>query len=318
MAPWAPGASCATLQRRAAMMAHVRQFFAERAVLEVDTPLLSAAGALDPQLESFRVPAGGRTLFLQTSPESAMKRLLAAGSGSIYQLGHAFRKEEQGRLHNPEFLLLEWYRVGFSDRELMAEIETLVRQLLAPERHLQATEYRSYGALFQDLLGVDVHGASASELAACAHAAGLSLQGDTAAPVWRDLLLTHLIEPQLGADRLTFVYDYPADAAALARLRPGPPPVAARFELYLDGIELANGYDEEPDAGVLRARFEGQRRTRQQQGQPDVPLDTHLLAALEAGLPECAGVALGIDRLLMLALRAPELAQVLPFASDRA
>ena len=318
MPDWGPSASQETLRLRANMLATIRQFFAQRSVLEVDTPMLSVASTTDPYLESFPVADGARMLFLQTSPEFAMKRLLAAGSGSIYQLAHAFRREEQGRLHNREFMLLEWYRTGFGERDLMLEVDTLVRQLLAPYRRLQPSESLSYGAAFQRYLGLDIHTASATQLASCAQHLGLSVNAlDAPQALWRDLLLTHAIEPKLGQDRLTFLYDYPAEAAALARIRPGPPEVAARFELYLDGVELANGYDEERDAGVLRSRFESQVTQRRAQGLPAIPIDEYLLAAMTAGLPACSGVAVGVDRLLMCALQLGTLAEVLAFPAGR-
>jgi lysyl-tRNA synthetase class 2 len=251
-----------------------------------------------------------------------MKRLLAAGSGSIYQICKVFRDGEAGRLHNPEFTMLEWYRVGFDHHRLMDETGELVRQLLAPYLSLEAPERLSYREAFQRHAGLDPHTAAAGDFAtsAKAHKIGvppeLLTQNDLA--VWRDLLLTHVVEPMLGQGRLTFIYDYPAAQASLARIQPGDPPVAARFELYLNGIELANGFHELADADEQRTRFERQLHTRAVSGQPLVPMDERLLAALAQGLPDCAGVALGFDRLVMLAAGLRTIEDVIAFPIDRA
>ena len=307
---WQPGADLPTLRLRAELLARIRAFFAAREVLEVETPVLSAAAITEPNLASFStVYSGpgsrfGQTLYLHTSPEFPMKRLLAAGSGCIYQIARVFRDGEAGRRHNPEFTLLEWYRVGFDHHRLMDEVAELVTELLAGRLVRAEPERLSYQELFQRHLDLNPHQASVAELAACAQAWGVSIPSgmpaDDADP-WLDLLLTHCIEPRLGAGRLTFVYDYPASQAALARLRPGEPPVGERFELYLNGVELANGFHELGDAGEQRRRFEAENAARRALGLPVMPMDENLLAALEAGLPDCAGVALGFDRLAMLA-----------------
>ena len=310
---------------RAELLARVREFFARRGVLEVETPILSTAGSTDPHLHSFvaasRAPGDAATLhFLHTSPEFAMKRLLAAGSGSIYQICRVFRAGEAGRRHNPEFTLLEWYRVGFDYHALMDEVEALATEILRGRRDLDAPERLSYCEAFLRYAGLDPHAATPADFAAAAAAHGVSAMGIPEADggAWRDLLLTHVVEPHLGRNRLTFLYDYPADAAALARVRPGTPPVAERFELYLDGIELANGFQELTDAEEQRQRFERDRAWRRAHGLPDVPHDERLLRALAAGLPPCSGVALGFDRLVMLALGARSIAEVIAFPADRA
>jgi len=310
---WRPSATFEKLRLRARLLANVRRFFAEREVLEVETPLLYPATVTDPLLHSFATrytgpgaPAG-RTLYLQTSPEFAMKRLLAAGSGPIYQLGKAFRDGEAGRRHNPEFTLLEWYRPGFTLAELMAEVDALVRQIVGASLALGSTQYLSYADAFIRYVGINPHTASVSALRQCATQHGITPPPgltDEMRDGWLDLLLTHLIEPQLGRpyDTLAplFLFDYPPSQAALARIRPGNPAVAERFELYIQGLELANGYHELGDAAEQRRRFEADRVTRQAAGLSVSPLDERLLAALEAGLPACCGVALGMDRLIML------------------
>ncbi|MFZ1640984.1 MAG: EF-P lysine aminoacylase EpmA [Candidatus Contendobacter sp.] len=322
---WRPSADWATLRLRAELLARVRAFFAAREVLEVETPALSAAAITDPHLTSFGTvyagpgPRYGQTLYLHTSPEFPMKRLLAAGSGCIYQIARVFRDGEAGRRHNPEFTLLEWYRVGFDHRRLMNEVAELVTKLLAGRLALAEPERSSYRETFQRHLGLDPHRATVAELAACATARGVSIPPgmpvDDADP-WLDLLLTHCIEPRLGQGRLTFVYDYPASQAALARLRPGHPPVGERFELYLNGVELANGFHELGDAGEQRRRFGQENAARRALGLPLAPVDENLLAALEAGLPDCAGVALGFDRLMMLAAGKRSIQDVIAFPVD--
>ena len=324
---WQPSATLATLRLRAGLLAQTRGFFAARGVLEVETPALSAAAITDPHLASLStVYSGpgsrhGQTLYLHTSPEFAMKRLLAAGSGCIYQIARVFRDGEAGRRHNPEFTLLEWYRVGFDHHRLMDEVAELVTMLLAGRLALAEAERLSYRALFQRHLNLDPHRASVAELKVRAEAREVPVPPGMPASEtdpWLDLLLTHWIEPRLDPGRLTFVYDYPVSQAALARLRPGDPPVGERFELYVGGVELANGFHELGDAAEQRRRFEAENAARRTRGLPAMPMDENLLAALEAGLPDCAGVALGFDRLVMLAAGKGALAEVLAFPLDRA
>ncbi len=325
---WRPTATQENLQVRAMILAALRHFFAARGVLEVETPVLSAAAATAPHLQSlvthYSGPTAphGRELFLQTSPEFAMKRLLAAGSGPIYQICKAFRNGEAGRLHNPEFTLLEWYRPGFDQHALMDEVEALVANLLVDVLAAPA-ERITYAEAFRRYAAVDVHKASMAALQDCARAGGIAAVpglDDHDRTAWLDLLLTHLVEPQLGHGRLCFIHDYPAAQAALARIRhhPPAPAVAERFELYVNGVELASGYHELLDSGEQRRRFEQDKSLRRAAQLADVPPDENLLAALEEGLPACAGVAVGVDRLVMLALGATDIREVLAFPIDRA
>jgi lysyl-tRNA synthetase class 2 len=307
------------------MLAAAREFFAERGVLEVETPVLSAAAVSDPQIESLATGVAGigvagmaAPVYLCTSPEYAMKRLLAAGSGDIYQICKVFRDGERGRWHNPEFTLLEWYRLGFDDAALMSEVEMLIGRLLQPSRRLEPAERLSYSAAMQRHAGVDAYRASDADLQEAARREGVVCQAELDRDAKLDLLMGLIVGPRLGRERPCFVCDYPVSQAALARLKPGQPPVAARFELYLDGIELANGFHELVHGGEQRARFEQDLNVRGTRSQPRPPLDENLLAALAAGLPDCAGVALGFDRLVAVALRAPRLADTMAFTIDNA
>lgn len=317
---WRPGATLETLRARAAIIAGIRNFFAARGVLEVETPVLVSAGVTDPQLHSLETrytgpgAAAGRRLYLQTSPEYAMKRLLAAGSGPVWQIARVFRDGEAGRLHNPEFTMLEWYRPGFDHHRLMDEVEALVVGALGAAAGFERI---AYGALFRRALDIDPHTASDAELRDCARRHDLDVASLEGRDAWLDLLLTHLIEPGLGRERPAFVHDYPASQAALARIRPGEPPVAERFELYIEGIEIANGYHELGDPTEQRTRFACDRELRRRRGLPDIAPDERLLATLEHGLPDCAGVALGLDRLVMLAVGARTLDEVLAFSLAR-
>ncbi len=250
-----------------------------------------------------------------------MKRLLAAGSGSpgsgpIYQIAKAFRGGEAGRLHNPEFTILEWYRPGWDHHALLDEVEELLSQVLGTG----AAERVSYGELFERHLGVDAHCDPPERLREAAAGAGLDVAGLDGADrdTWLQLLLALGVEPRLGRGRPTFVVDFPASQAALARLRPGEVPVAERFEVYVEGIELANGFHELTDAAEQRRRFEQDLAHRRERGLPETPIDERLLAALAAGLPDCAGVALGVDRLVMLSTGASRLAEVVAFPIERA
>jgi elongation factor P--(R)-beta-lysine ligase len=320
---WRPSAALETLRARAALLARIRAFFAERGVLEVDTPLLSAAGTVDPNIDSWAADSQvfGRR-WLHTSPEFPMKRLLAAGSGPIYQICHVFRDGEQGRLHNPEFTLLEWYRPGFDPHRLMDEIEALLAATLPmPPATAERLSYRA--AVLResgiDPFSTDVEGLrrGLSDLGV-PEPEGLT-PADAASPdFWLDLLMGERVGPKLGQARPCFVYDYPASQAALARIRDGHPPMAERFELYWQGVELANGFHELSDAAEQRRRFESDRARRLARGLPTPPPDEHLLGALVAGLPDCAGVALGLDRLLMLSLGLGSVAEALAFPFDRA
>ena len=317
---WRPTAPRQALVLRAAMLARAREFFAARHVLEVDTPVLSTAAVSDPQIESLMTQVTGlpTPFHLNTSPEYAMKRLLAAGSGDIYQLGKVFRDEQHGRWHNPEFTLLEWYRLGFDDHALMTEVEALLGALLAPHRRLAPAERLTYAQALQRHAGVDAHGDSDAALTRAAAERGIDCRADLDRDGRLDLLMGLVAGPRLGQGVPCFIHDYPASQASLARLKPGLPRVAARFELYLDGIELANGFHELADGGEQRARFEQDLATRRRRGQRVPPLDERLLAALAHGIPECAGVALGFDRVVAIALGAGCLADGLAFSIQNA
>jgi elongation factor P--(R)-beta-lysine ligase len=324
---WRPAASRERLAVRAGLLARTRAFFAARGVLEVDTPVLVNAPVSDVHLHSAAVhlqPGEPGTpappvLYLHTSPEYAMKRLLAAGSGDIYQICHVVRGFESGRLHNPEFVLIEWYRIGCSLQMLMDEVEALVRELLGASARERCSERLSYGQAFQRVLQLDPFTVSDAALAAAARPLGLAGDGDR---LGRDDLLELLmgarVGPRLGQRGLTFVHSYPASQAALARLSAQDARTAERFELYADGIELANGFHELADAREQRARFERDNAARARRGRPVAAPDERLLAALTAGLPDCAGVAVGFERLLMLATGARHIDEVLPFPTPRA
>lgn len=316
---WRPTASLATLRRRAGMLARARDFFAVRGVLEVETPVLSAAAVSDPQIESLQTEVAGLggPRYLGTSPEFAMKRLLAAGSGDLYQICKVFRDGERGRWHNPEFTMIEWYRLGMDDGALMSELEALVRELL-PERRLPSAERLTYAAALERHAGIDMHGADDAALQSAAVVQGIDCAADLDRDARLDLLMGLVVGPKLGRAGPVFICDYPASQASLARVKPGSPPVAARFELYLDGIELANGFHELADAAEQRTRFRQDLATRRDRGLPQPPMDERLLAAIAAGLPDCAGVALGFDRLVALAVGADSLAQAIAFPIDRA
>jgi elongation factor P--(R)-beta-lysine ligase len=330
---WRPGASRDMLRRRAACLALVRGFFADRGVLEVDTPLIVNSPVSDVHIHSAAVqltppggaPAAPPPLYLHTSPEYAMKRLLAAGSGDIYQVCHVARGLEQGRLHNPEFTLIEWYRIGFSLGELMSEVEALLRSLLGAPAVGRGSERLSYGEAFRRELDLDPFSAPQAQLLAAAQRAGYQAWAGSAAAGGREdrdelleLLMAARVGPRLGQGSFTFVYGYPASQAALARLDPAEPRTAERFELYVDGIELANGFHELSSSLEQRARFERDNDARRRRGLPVAPPDERLLAALAAGLPDCAGVALGFDRVLMLAAGAQHIDEVLTFPTARA
>ncbi len=316
---WRPAADLHVVRLRASMLAALRRFFAAREVLEVETPYLSAAGTTDPNIASLTV-AGGGGRYLHTSPEFPMKRLLAAGSGDIYQVCRVFRAGEAGRRHNPEFTMLEWYRLGFDHERLMREVAELLALLIGPERGFAAPEFLSYREAYLRHTGLDPFAARAEDWHACLANAGIDIGPPASLDLdaWLDLAGAQLVHPRLGRGRVSFIQDFPVSQAALARVRPGPEPVAERFEAFVDGMELANGFHELADAGEQAARFARERRRRRDAGLPDVPADTRLIAALEAGLPDCAGVAVGLDRVLMLRAGVEDIAAVLAFPADRA
>ena len=318
---WHPSATRERLAQRAALLATVRQFFESLSVLEVDTPILVNAAVTDVNLRPVELALGDRRLFLQTSPEYAMKRLLAAGMGDVYQLCKVVRGDERGRLHNPEFTMLEWYRVGFDMARLIEEVAALLNALVArvgsTTRPLKQVSYRE---VFQKSLQLDPLEASTETLLKTAVAHGLT--GHGVHEVGRDELLDFLmgtvIGPTLGQGEWLALTHYPASQAALAQLDPTDPRVALRFEIYAEGIELANGFQELADPKEQRARFMADNAARRAQGLPQMPIDEPLLAALEAGLPACSGVALGFDRAVMIAVGARRIDEVMSFTIEHA
>lgn len=321
MNDWRPSAGLEALRLRARLYAAIRAFFADRGVLEVETPVLSAAGNTDVNIASFslefsgRTEGGPRTRWLRTSPEFPLKRLLAAGIGDCYELGRVFRDGEAGGRHNPEFTMLEWYRVGWDHLRLVDETVALVRAVLALVGRDAAATITTFRDLYRDRLELDPFFATEHELQTALGDVRIDPEGLTRDD-WLDLLMTHRLQPTFAADALLVVLDWPASQCALAKLRGGEggdPPVAERFELYLGALELANGYHELTDAAEQRVRFERDRAIRRERGAVCPPMDERLLAAMASGLPDCAGVALGIERLLMALLGTDRIADTVAF-----
>jgi lysyl-tRNA synthetase class 2 len=306
----------AALELRANLYALIREFFAARGVLEVETPVLSEAGNTEPNIESFatifsgHAAAGSRERWMRTSPEHAMKRLLAAGIGDCYELGRAFRNGEAGRRHNPEFTMLEWYRIGFDHRQLMRETAELVQSALVLVGRTADIIESSYRELFAPL-AIDPFDAPVDALQTALGDIRIDPSG-LGRDDWLDLLITHRLQPDFPRDRMTLVYDFPATQCALAKIRDGDPPQAERFELFLGSYELANGYHELTDAREQRARFERDNARRRQRGQRELPIDERFLDALPR-MPACAGVALGIERLLMCLAGTDDIGDVIAF-----
>ena len=323
MNDWRPSASLDAIRLRANLNARIRAFFDERNVLEVETPVLSTAGNSDPNIASFSLEFSGRTdgaastRWLRTSPEFALKRLLAAGFGDCYELSRVFRNGEAGGRHNPEFTMLEWYRIGWDHQRLIDETAELVRAALTLVGREATLERIAWRDLYRQRFDIDPMDASIDALRNALGDVEIDPDG-LHRDDWLDLLLTHRLQPAFPKDQLLVVYDYPASQAALARLRPANPLLAERFELYLGPMELANGYHELTDATEHRGRFERDLAIRRKRGTVMPPLDERLLDAVESGLPACAGVALGVDRLLMAMLGSDRIADVLTFPFDRA
>lgn len=322
VASWQPNASIATLLKRAKIVCDIRRFFVERGVLEVETPAMSQATTTDIHLFPFQTrfigpgAADGLTLYLMTSPEFHMKRLLAAGSGPIYQMGKSFRNEEAGRYHNPEFTMLEWYRPHFDMYRLMNEVDDLLQQIFDCE----ASEVVSYQQIFIRHLDIDPLSADKAQLRAAA--VKLNMDELVNREEDRDTLLQMLfvfgVEPHIGQEKPTFVYHFPATQACLAEISTEDYRVAERFEVYYKGVELANGFRELTNAEEQRQRFEQENRKRAARNLTIHPIDENFLAALEYGMPECSGVALGVDRLVMIALDTASISDVMAFTVERA
>jgi len=323
-ADYLPTASWERLCQRGDLLRRLRRFFDDQGFVEVHTPILSADTVVDRHLDPVPVTLGtdprqpevGPRYWLQTSPEFGMKRLLAAGAQAIYQVTKAFRLAERGPLHNPEFTMVEWYRVGDDYQAGMQLLADLAEMMFERGPTLRL----SFAEAFETALSVDPHRAEVTELAAMAARLGI----DTAAfesadrDAWLDLLLVESIQPTLGTAQPVILYDFPASQSALAQVRPGPPAVAERFELYVDGLELANGYHELLDAAELRHRNHLANEQRMADGKPPLPVESRLLAAMDAGLPSCSGTALGFDRLVMAATGATTIDEVIPFPIERA
>jgi elongation factor P--(R)-beta-lysine ligase len=316
---WTPSASLATLRLRARLLERVRAHFAATGALEVETPVMVRAAVTDVHLESLEVRSAGgsRTGYLHTSPEYAMKRLLCAGAPDIYQVCRVFREGERGRRHNPEFTMVEWYRLGVDHHALMDDVERLLRSLIEPSRTMGATRRMTYSDAFGEALAIDPLTIATDELCARLRAGGLDVPASVAAErdSLLDLAMATVVAARFPADRVTFVHEFPASQAALARIHG---PVASRFEAYWGELELANGFHELGDAKEQSGRFEADRIERARRGRPDRDPDRRFIAALAAGLPPCSGVALGFDRVVMIAAGAHAIDEVIAFPIERA
>lgn len=317
---WKPSAEIKHLLKRAKIIAEIRKFFTERGLLEVETPVLSEFGVTDLHLSTFNTefiaPFGeqSKTLWLSTSPEYHMKRLLAAGSGPIFQIGKVFRNEEAGSRHNPEFTMLEWYRPHFNMHRLINEVDDLLQQILDCE----PAESLSYQFVFQEYVGLDPLSASRQELVEAARKHNFMAEDDEDRDTLLQFLFSEVVEPQIGQTKPVAVYHFPSSQAALAQVSPEDQRVAERFEFYYKGLELANGFHELTDAREQQRRFEQDNRQREKNGLPTRALDERFLAALQAGMPNTSGVALGVDRLIMIALGCSQIREVISFAVDNA
>ena len=321
---WYPSASPEVLHLRARVLQSIRAFFTARDSLEVETPVLSSAAITDPHLHSFKTEFLNNSYYLHTSPEFFMKRLLAAGSGDIFQICKVFRDDEQGRNHNPEFSMLEWYRTGYDHHRLMDELELLLSELVnnhTGQLEWQQPDRLSYQQAFMQTLGIDPLQATAEQLQQLAEQESIEIpvgMDESDRDMWLDWLLTQKVAPSFSKSAFTFLFDYPASQAALARINADDSRVAHRFEVFWGELELANGFYELTDAREQRERFESENAARLEQGMPVMPVDEALLQALEYGLPSCSGVAVGLDRLLMLLTGNTRIADVLAFDFERA
>ena len=319
---WLPSADVSLLRKRASIIQMIRAFFIERKLLEVETPSLSQAGVTDqhlfcfkthfigPEISNIKPEKCGVPLYLQTSPEFHMKRLLSAGSGSIFQIAKAFRNEESGRYHNPEFTLLEWYQVGFDHFQLMDEMEKLLQLVL----NCGLAKRLTYQQAFMKILNIDPLSASIDELKKAGSQLNLGdvLDNESCLDTVLQLLFSVAIEPVIANDSPCFVYNFPASQAALARISTEDNRVAERFEVYYKGIELANGFHELSDSAEQLKRFQKDNLLRKENNLPEMPIDKRFVESL-SNLPDCAGVALGIDRLIMLATEQKHIDNVISF-----
>lgn len=322
---WRPSCSLKLLRLRAQLLQKIRAYFAAKGVMEVETPLLCHGIGSDPNLDFFTTQyhfaPRAETLYLQTSPEFAMKRLLASGSGSIYQICKAFRNGEAGRFHNPEFTVLEWYQINFDLAALMDEIVALLQYLGGDSPYCRQAQRLTYCEVFRRHTGLDALTFSVESYRHCASHHNLPEAGELCGDnhvLWLDLLFSHLVQPHLGQQGICLVYDYPACQSSLARLKPAQPMLSERVEIFLRGMELGNGYYELADAEEQQRRFNAEIATRQKLNLPPTVADQRLLAALQSGLPDCAGVAIGLDRLLMALGDCEHLDAVIAFPLARA
>ncbi|QHG92667.1 elongation factor P--(R)-beta-lysine ligase [Coxiella endosymbiont of Amblyomma sculptum] len=314
---WKPAASLKNQRCRARLYSAIRKFFSDQKVLEVETPILSEYTVTDVNIESFQTTycdyKEKHQYYLQTSPEYAMKRLLAGGSGPIYQICKAFRNGEIGAQHNPEFTLLEWYRPDFSYQDLMDEVDRLLQFTLQTRKSIRKT----YCELFLEHLSIDPIEISLKELQILSRQFLLENSED-----YRDrdtllqFLFTRTIEPKIGLNQPLFVYEFPVSQAALAKIHPKNSNVALRFEVYIEGIECANGFEELTDAQMQRNRFEQDILKRREKGLSEIAIDCRFLSALKSGMPSCSGVALGLDRLLMVKTKKRQIKDVIAFPVD--
>jgi len=305
------------LHQRAQLLTKIRDFFSKHDVLEVETPLLSHSSITDPNLHSFTTQYNASNkqsdiLYLQTSPEFAMKRLLASGSGSIYQICKAFRNNEHGHRHNPEFTILEWYRIGIDHHKLMDEMDEFLHFIL----DCALAERLSYHQVFEKYLMINPHTSSIDELQKCALKNGLNTISKLDRDGWLNILLTHLVEPHLGHKRPTYIYDYPASQAGLAKISQKDPAIAERFEVYINGIEIANGFHELADANEQRKRFVNDLQKRRELNLPEIVIDENFLTALNNDFPDCSGVAVGVDRMVMLLMEVNSIKDVISYPID--
>ena len=326
MSDWQPTASLEIVKIKARLLSKLRAFFAEKEILEVQTPVLSQAGNTEPTIESFVIQQYENSKgqiqpsFLNTSPEFSMKRLIAAGFGSIYQITPVFRQNEQSKRHNSEFTLLEWYRLDFDHHALMGEVNALLRFVAEDFLTLDRSQFFSYQEVFKKHLNIDPFNTTCDELKESTANAGIDVVGmeNSALDTWLDLLMSQVIEKKLPLNCPVFIYDYPASQAALAKVTQGENPVAERFELYINGMELANGFHELTDADEQEKRFIKEQKQRKEKGQQGILADHHLIDALKYGLPECAGVAIGLERLLMVLTKKDHINDVITFPFERA
>ena len=318
---WQPGCSLELIRLRAELLHDIRCFFYNENVLEVETPILCQAIGTDPYLDFFSTSQVNDCFYLQTSPEFAMKRLLAANTGSIYQITKAFRKGESGRFHNPEFTMLEWYRIDFDLQQLMDDIELLLSQLLPTERFPEQAERVSYADVFKQYTGLNALQFDQSRYQSVAEQYGFPEASKLCADdhnTWLDFLFSHIVQQHLGRAGLCMVYDYPACLPSLARLNLNDPLIVERVEVFIQGIELGNGYYELTDMQQQSSRFEQEILLREKNGAQKVSKDERFLAALQSGLPDCSGIAIGLDRLLMIISQQSHINEVLAFPINNA